>query len=71
MNSNSSSDRGLTCSYSGMNDRVIWYPSSNKIIYENAPNCCNMYPWDIISINPDGLDKTTLVSGVSGYYVTR
>lgn len=70
VNSDGSSDRCLTCSYSGMNDRINWYSSSNKIIYENALDCCNRYPWDIISINPDGSDKTTLVSDVltCGHY---
>lgn len=39
------------------------------VTYENALDCCNRYPWDIISINPDGSGKTTLVSGVltAGY----
>lgn len=70
VNSDGSSDQCITCGYSGENIASIWYPLSNKIIYANAPNCCNMYPWDIISINPDGSGKTTLVSGVlsQGFY---
>ena len=64
VNSDGSSDHCITCGYSGMNDQVSWYPISNKIIYENAWDCCNRYPWDIISIKPDSSGKTTLVSGV-------
>ena len=64
MNTDGSSDLCITCGYSGMNDRVIWHPISNKIIYENALDCCNRYPWDLISINPDGSGKTELVSDV-------
>ena len=48
MNSDGSSDHCITCGYSGMNDRVVWHPISNKIIYENALDCCNRYPWDLI-----------------------
>ena len=64
VNSNGSSNQCITCSDSGENIAPIWYPNSNKIIYANAPNCCNTYPWDTISINPDGSGKTTIVSGV-------
>lgn len=68
MNSDGSSNYCITCSDSGENDGPTWYSKSNKIIYENSPNCCNWYPWDVISINPDGSGKTILASGLINSY---
>nr|QNO48585.1 Tol-Pal system protein TolB [Methanosarcinales archaeon ANME-2c ERB4] len=70
VNSDGSSDQCITCSDSGENINPIWYPQRNKIVYANAQDCCNRYLWDIISINPGGSGKITLVSGVlsQGFY---
>jgi len=61
VNTDGTSDLCLTCSYPGENIQAIWSPLSNRIIYDNAPNCCNLYPWTTFIINPDGTNKVPLV----------
>jgi len=61
VNTDGTSDLCLTCSYSGENIRAIWSPLSNKIIYNNAQDCCNRYPWTTFIMNTDGTNKASLI----------
>ena len=61
MNSDGSSDYCITCSDWGLSDMPRWGPTTGKIFYIWTRDGYNTAPGKIISVNPDGSEKTTLV----------